>query len=208
MTAIELHDYRLEGCTFTFQEAVSLSRTASGKAVSRVEYGDPHLRARFLTWNLRVDDRHGWEAWKDSLRGGMRSFLAWDASRPEPLAYLSGVPDIIAGTWDGEGTVSALSAYQITAAGAPEGFQLRAGDHVGLVENDRYGLFRIEANTTAGASTMVVNVNPAVPPGYFTTAATVVFRRPKAEFILLSDTWSNPMDRLFSPISFEGVQKL
>lgn len=205
----ELHSYRLQTCTFTFSEGVSISRNAKGKAIAAVEFDDPHLTVRIASGRLDLHERHPWEAWKDSLRGGLRSFLAYDMSRAEPLAYRNGgVPQIVAGTWNGEGTASALSAYQITATGAPAGFTMSAGDHIGLVQGGRYWVGTVEETVTRGASTIVVPINPAIPLNMFGTGAAVVFRRPKAEFILVSDTWSNPVDTGFAPISFEGVQKL
>lgn len=204
----ELHSYALNESTFTFVEQVSLSRSAGGATVATVEYGDPYLRAKFVTLRMGLAERHGWEAWKDGLRGGLASFLAWDASRPEPLAYPAGVPEIMAGTWNGLGSATALAAHLITASGAPQDFRMTAGDHIGLVQSDRYGLFRVGENVAADAGSIAVQVEPAVPLNMFTAGATVVFHRPKAEFIFLSSTWSNPVNAEFAPISFEAVQKL
>lgn len=206
--AAELHSYELNESTFTFTEQVSLSRSAGGKAVASVEYGDPYLHARFVTLRLALAARHGWEAWKDSLRGGMKSFLAWDASRPQPLAYPAGVPEIVAGTWNGQGTVSAIATHLVTAAGAPQGFMMMPGDHIGIVQSGKHGLFRVTEEVTAGESSIAVPVDPAIPVNIFTAAATVHFHRPKAEFIILPSTWSNPVNAEFSPISFEAVQKI
>lgn len=205
--AKELHSYELNESTFTFVESVSLSRTGGGRAVAAIEYADPYLRARFVTLRLTLAQRHAWEAWKDGLRGGLRSFLAWDASRPEPLAYPEGVPAIKAGTWNGKGTASAIGSNLITAAGAPAGFKLSPGDHVGLVQAGRYGLFRVSAEAVAAAAIAVL-VEPSIPLSVFTPGATVVLYRPQAEFILLSETWANPVSAEFAPISFEAVQKI
>ncbi len=195
-------------CTFTLVEAVSLARTASGKAVARVEYGDPYFTARIETAPLYRDRRAAWEAWKATLRGGMVSFTTWDRSKPELLAYPAGVPEIVAETWNGEGTVATLAARLITAAGSPSGFQMKAGDHIGLVEGGRRYLGIVTADCARGASNIAVPVEPAVPPGIFTTAATVVFYRPEAEFILLADTFQCPRGPFLAPVSFEGVQKV
>ena len=97
-------------CTFTLVEAVSLARTASGKAVARVEYGDPYFTARFETAPLYRPERAAWLAWDASRRGGMVSFITHDLARSELLAYPAGVPEIIAETWNGEGTVATLAA--------------------------------------------------------------------------------------------------
>jgi hypothetical protein len=209
----ELHGYELATCTFTFHEGVSVSRTGRGRAISAVEDSDPYLGLSITTRRLMLEERHPWEAWKDSLRGGLKSFLAYDVSRKEPLAYGDGVPQITAGTWDGEGTIATggLAAHSITAAlntGAPADFKMMAGDHIGLVEGGKYGVFRVTEDATAGSGSIAVSVDPFIPTTVFTTAATVVFRRPKAEFILLSDSWSNPVNTEYAPISFDAVQKL
>lgn len=203
-----LHSYSLAECSFLLVEAVSLSRGVGGKTVAAVEVADPYWRAIFRTPNLAHTDKLGWAAWKNSLRGGLKTFLAFDWSRREPKAYPNGVPEILAATWDGEGTIDTLAAYLVTAAGAPEGFVMTAGDHIGLVEDGRYGLFTVTETVAAGASTIAVPVEPAVPLTVFTSAATVVFRRPLAEFILLADTWDERSMVDISPISFEAVQKL
>lgn len=203
----ELHSYRLSTCTFTFNDGVSISRTGRGRAVSAVEDSDPYLGLTVQTGRMPLSERHPWEAWKDSLRGGLKSFLAYDISRKEPLAYPDGVSEITTGTWDGTGSLTDLDAHLITATSAPSGFKMTAGDHIGLVEDGKYGVFRVTEDATATTS-IAVPVDPFVPTTVFSTAATVVFWRPKAEFILLSSTWSNPVNTEFAPISFEAVQKL
>lgn len=199
---------RFTDCTFTLVEGVSLARTASGKAVARVEFADPYLTATLATGPLYWPERARWQAWKAAKRGGMVSFLTHDLSKPELLAYPNGHPAILDETWDGNGTVAALAARLITAAGAPSGFEMKVGDHIGLVEASRYYLGIVTADCVRGTSNIAVPVEPAVPPGIFTVAATVVFYRPQAEFILLSETFQCPRGGYVAPVSFEAVQKI
>lgn len=207
---VEIHSYRLAQSTFSFIEGVSLSRNTGGKVIAAVEYADPHLRASFETPRLTIPERHPWEAWKDSLRGGLNSFLAYDVSRAEPLAYPGGIPEILDASWNGQGIASSLSAHVITAslqAAAPSDLTMTAGDHIGLIQSGRYWIGTVAETATASSSSIAVAVNPAVPLNIF-SAATVVFWRPRAEFILISSSWSNPVDMGFAPISFEAVQKI
>ena len=203
----ELYSYELAVCTFSLMDGVALNRAANGRVISAVDQFDPWILGKFKTRRLMPAERRAWVAWKNSLQGGMKSFLAWDASRQYPITYPNGVPEIIASTWDGEGTLSALAARQLTVGGAPTGFTLVPGDHVGLVEGGAYGVFDVTETAVAGASTMTISVDPFVPLTVFTTAATVVLFRPKARFVLDPDSWEDEGDIEFSPISFQGFQR-
>lgn len=205
----DLFSYRLGECTFSLVEPVSVSRTGGGRAISAVEYADPYWSARFVTHNPTMPtERKGWSAWKKSLRGGTKSFLAYDKTRCELIAYPKGHPSIIDSSWNGQGTVSALEPRLITALGAPSEFTMHEGDHIGMVENGRYGLFEVQETVVRGGSTIAVPVEPTIPLNIFTAAATVVFYRPRAEFILLGDTWNERGTMEFSPVSFEAMQKI
>lgn len=203
-----LPDSGFVSCRFALHEQVSLSRYAGGRAVARVQYGDPWIHASIETLPQYPSQRARWEAWLASLRGGMKSFITHDLSRPELIAYPNGVPEIVAGTWNGQGTIDSLAARLITAAGAPSGFTMSAGDLIGLVEDGRRWVGFVTETVTRGASTIAVPVDPAVPLGIFSSAATVVFYRPQAEFIILSDTWQQSNVAGPTSISFQAVQKI
>ncbi len=206
----ELLQHELVDCTFDLVESVSLSRTQGGRGVSPVEYADPYLTASIETGALSWQARNAWEAWRASLRGGLRTFKTYDVSRSELSAYPNGVPEIVAGIWGGQGTATAVAGYQITASGAPEGFEMRDGDLIGLQAGSplRRWVGFVSETAVAGASTIVVPVSNAVPTTIFTTGATVVFYRPEAEFILLSETWSCSKRDYLAPVSFEAMQKI
>lgn len=205
----DLYSYRLGESSFSLIDLVSVSRTGGGRAISAVEYADPYWAARFVSHNPTMPaERKGWSAWKKSLRGGIKSFLAYDKTRCELIAYPKGHPSILDSSWNGHGTVSSLAPRLLTALGAPAGFTMLEGDHIGLVENNRYGLFEVQETAVRGETTIAVSVEPAIPLDIFTAAAVVVFYRPKAEFILLGDTWNERGSMEFSPVSFEAVQKI
>lgn len=204
----ELPDYRLVDCTFNLNEPVSISRTHGGRGISAVEYADPYITATIQTGPIGWHERNEWEAWRASLRGGLRSFVTHDVSRERLAAYPDGVPQIVAGTWNGQGGMSAIAPHLVTATGAPSGFTMSAGDLIGLVQGGRRAVFFVSETVTRGASTIAVPVEPAVPTNIFTTAATVVFYRPKAEFILLSETWRCSKQGFLAQVSFDAGQKI
>lgn len=205
-----LLSHHLVDCTFNLVEPVSLSRGQGGRAVAAVEYADPYLTATVQTGMLTWQERNEWEAWRASLRGGLKSFVTHDVSRSELAAYPTGVPEIVAETWNGRGIATSVSGYQITASGAPEGFKMMPGDLIGLEAGSplRRWVGFVSEMATAGPATIAVPVSNAVPTTIFTTGATVVFCRPQAEFILLSDTWSCSKRDFLAPVSFEAVQKI
>lgn len=203
-----LLDHHLVDCTFNLVESVSISRAKGGRAVAAVEYADPYIAATIETGPVDWKTRSRWEAWRASLRGGLKSFVTYDVSRAELAAYPAGVPQIIAGTWNGQGAASSVTPYLITATGAPSGFKMTDGDMIGLVQNGRRAVFFVSETATRGASTIAVPVEPAVPTNMFTAGATVVFYRPQAEFILMSETWECSKRDYLAPVSFEAVQKI
>lgn len=186
---------------------VALNRYGNGKAVSAVDQYDPWFRAEFQTVPLAPQRRRVWSAWRNSLRGGMKSFLAYDAMRSFPLAYPAGVPSIIAGTWNGSGITTALSARGMTVEGVAAGYQASVGDHVGLVQDGKYSVHEIvEAAAADGSGDISIIFEPYVVLTMFSIGATAVFWRPKARFILDHETWEDDGDIEFTPISFVGLQ--
>lgn len=205
-----LPHHKLVECQFSLVEPVSISRTHGGRGISAVEYADPYISAVIETLPMPRSERAMWEAWRASLRGGLKSFVTYDTSRKELIAYPDGFPQIVAGSWNGQGTATAVAAHQISASGAPEGFKMMPGDLIGLQAGNplRRWVGFVSEEATAGASTIAVPVEPALPTTIFGIGATVVFYRPQAEFILLSDTWSCSKRDFLAPVSFEAVQKI
>lgn len=195
--------------TFTLDEGTVVSRHDEGRRGTVSQIRDPIWSAHLQTQPLDLGGRAEWQAWKNTLRGGLRSFLAWDVSRYEPRAYPNGVPEIIAGTWNGQGTVTSLATPgQIAASGTPAGFELMTGDRVGLIENGRYGYFDVSADATAdGTGAITVEVEPLVS-SLFTTAAVIVFRRPRLLMQMINGSFSAPGTAGLVPVSFDAVQVL
>lgn len=196
-------------CTFMLDPGTSVARHNKGMAGTVSQNREPVWTMHLETGKLKHEVRNQWQAWHHTLRGGLRFFLAWDISRQEPRAYPNGVPEIVAATWDGEGTVSSLStAGQIDASGAPAGFQLMVGDRVGLVESGRYGYFDVVEDATAdGSGDISITVEPLVQD-LFSTSAVVVFRRPKAKMQIVKGSFGSTSTYDLTPVSFDAVQVL
>ncbi|MBX3580839.1 MAG: hypothetical protein KF810_02945 [Rhizobiaceae bacterium] len=202
----ELNSYQLAECTFLIVEGVALSRAGKGRAITAIDQFDPWVMARIRTGPLTHAERRAWSAWKNSLRGGMKHFLAYDQARSWLLNYPHGVPEIIAETWNGEAIVTELSAYEMTVEGAPEGFVMLPGDALGLVLDGKHGWFEVTEASTAGGDEMTIAFAPYAPPTLFTVGSTAVLYRPKAKFVLDPDSWEETADTKLSPISFTALQ--
>lgn len=205
----EMFTYDLPVSKFTLDPGTSVSRHARGGAGTVSQIREPLWFAEFETTQMFREARAPVIAWLDTLVGGLKFFLAWDASQPQPLAYPNGVPSILAASWDGTATVTSLStAGEIAVSGAAGGFQMREGDKVGLVEDGRYGLYRVVENVTANGSGVVsIPVTPLVQD-FFSTSATAVLYRPKAKLQIDPTSISYEGGVFASPISFSAVQVL
>lgn len=205
----ELFSYELPKCRFALDHGTSVARHAKGAAGTVSQNREPIWFAEFETQPMFREDRARWIAWLDTLNGGLKYFLAWDASQPQPLAYPDGVPSIISTAWDGTATVTSLSTPGvISVSGISAGHELSAGDKVGLVENGIYGLYRVTEDVTAnGSGAVSIPVTPLVQ-GLFSTSATAVLYRPKAKFQIDQKSVSYDGGVDASPISFSAVQVL
>lgn len=204
----ELVSYdQLEALTFNVVSGDAISRTSNGRAISSVDHYNPWIMAEFETGPLYPEHRRAWSAWKNSLRGAMKSFLAYDLSRQYPLAYPNGIPSVIAGTWNGQGTTTVLSARSATISGVPVGYVATPGDALGFVQAGHYSWHEVtEAGTANGSGVLVVSFDPYIPLQMFTVGATAVLWQPKAKFVLDPESWRERGDESRSPISFTGLQ--
>ncbi|QKV17859.1 hypothetical protein [Oricola thermophila] len=206
---------RLAECTIDLDPGTEQAVHSRGRRATVSRVREPVWFGTFETPQLMDGDRIAWQSWGKSLRGGLRTFLAWDASRDLPLAYMSDgqMPDDGGSPWDGVATVSSLATPgQIDLTGVPAGYQATAGDRIGLEQEissrDRYGYFEIMEDATAdGSGNLSVTVEPLVP-SMFTTAAVAKLYRPLCEFRLVKDSFSAPSRVGYPAVSFQGVQVL
>lgn len=200
--------------TIEFEIARAVSKNALYGGTTQVrEMGEARWRASFSYAPMKREQFQALQAWLDSLRGGLRTFLGHDALKPYPLAYRGGFGGLLragGGAFDGTGSVVSIGTDTISVGQMPAGFVLRAGDMIGLVEGGRYGLFRILEDVSAnGAGSLAVTVEPRIVPGLFTIAARASFSRPSCLMTLDADSISASRTAMIrAPISFSGIQKI
>jgi len=204
------YDHLVE-CTFALVDGTSINRFANSQAVSAVEYYNPYHNIKVGTRPLYGPERRVWSAWKNSLRGGMKSFLAYDSTRQFAIAYPTGCPLLtdFGGAWNGQGVVTDLSARSATISGVAVGYIASPGDHVGFVLDGHYTLHEItEGGTANGSGILSVAFDPYIALEMFSVGATAVLYKPKARFIIDQGSWeeANGMPDKPIPIMFTGSQ--
>lgn len=198
-------------CLFTLVDSVSASPSAGGSFVNLSQVNDPVWQVKITTGLLGDDLKYAWSAWKKSLRGGLQKFIAYDASRKTPLAYPNAKqPSDINPTWDGSAVVASLAlGGALSLTGLPANYKIKAGDRVGLKQATYYGYYEILEDVTAsGSGAATVTVSPFLHTTIFTTSAIATLWRPKCQFIIDWQTWSEGSTNEPTPVSFEAWQRL
>lgn len=195
-----------------------------GGGVQNIEHSDPYWVCEIESSEVRASDAVALRTWLDTLRGGMKTFLAHDQARPRPAAYAndSAVTSLtratVGGAFNGTFELTTITAYALRTASAsltlPNGFQLRVGDYISVVQNNRYSLHRVteDVQATAGgqmnASNREIAIEPWIKTSLFTAGATANILRPLGEFFLDPESVQvDPNPRLTS-ISFKGKSKV
>ncbi|MGF7160124.1 hypothetical protein FHS85_001747 [Rhodoligotrophos appendicifer] len=183
-----------------------------GGGAQVIETGPSRWMASFTTQTLDLIAFGRFQAWLDDRRGGLEPFLGHDPHRPLPGEYIdSGLPALTSAgnPFAGTGAVTQLTATTIRLVGLPANFQFRAGDYVGLVEEERRGLFRVAADLTGASNGIAtVNIQPNVPLNLFSTAAT--YKLTKAACLMLIDPTSIAEETIGrrASISFDAIQRV
>jgi hypothetical protein len=197
-----------EESSFELVNGVSLARSQSDRVLNAIQIADPYWRAHIVTQPLELNERKRWRAWYESLRHGMKTFLAYDLAHEYPIAYPTGIPAGVGSpAWDGTGDVLAIAAHEAQVGGLPVGFILSEGDYFGLVQSGRYHVFTVPETVVAQSGGIItVPVNPAIPLTAFTTSATAVFWRPRFQMIVENGSFVCPGVEGLAAVSFDGVQ--
>lgn len=206
----ELPDYRLVKATFALVDAVRSSVSHTGSRINRTRTADP-------TWTLDVettprwpDEKRPWTSWKNSMRGGLRLFLACDVTRT-PAAYPDArTPQDIAPGWSGTASVSSLGASGLLGlSGLPAGYRLSVGDRIGIEQAGHFGYYEVDEDVNAsGTGSASVTVSPFLHTRLFTVGAVARLWLPKAKFILDGQSWQDDGGAAPSPISFRATQQV
>lgn len=204
-----LPDMALVACTFSLDDNTAASASGRGALINVTRTFDPMWRVRVETRPLYADEWPIWQAWKASLRGGVKTFIAHDHARPTPLAYRSAqAPADISAGWDGTaGVISVGLSGALSLSSLPSAYQFKVGDLIGLEQNGRYGLYLVQEDVTAAAGIASVTVAPFLH-SVFTNAAVARIWRPVAQFVIDWRSWSGEPAGNPTPISFEAFQRL
>ena len=200
----------LKLCDFRISRRQAVARPGSG-AVQSLELADPLWAVNAETAVLKPAERGVWRAFFDALRGGSKTFLMYDTSRPYPLAYAEGFAGlVIAGTatpYVGAGLLTNVSGTTLTISQLPTGFVISPGDYVGVPTATPRAVFRASVNGAIASNlgVAVVDVEP-VPPQDL--AGPVTFVRPSCVMRLVPGTESAPADAAGAPAVFQAIQDL
>lgn len=179
----------LRSGTLTLAENVAMSPSGKGAFANLTQVNDPVWLFAGETYTLRPALRAEWGAWKISLQGGLRSFLAFDTRRRAPLAYAGArSPDDIKAGWAGTANVVTLGAGGVlTLSGLPAQYRFTPGDRIGIEQGAplRRGYYEvIEPAGADGAGSATVTVAPFLHTALFSPGAVARLWRPVCELVL------------------------
>lgn len=205
-----LPDYSLTRGTFRLIDPVASSASHAGAKLNMSQVVDPAWIFEAETMPLWDNERRPWTAWKNSLRGGLRQFLAYDITRNPPLAYPAAkMPEDICAGWNGTASVSSVGlSGELGLASLPPSYQFKEGDRIGLEEGKARGYYEILEDAVAVGSKAVVTVAPQLHTGIFTNAAVARLWLPVAKFILDWQSWNEETIGGPSQISFTAYQRV
>ncbi|WP_299939409.1 hypothetical protein [uncultured Nitratireductor sp.] len=212
MTApLPLPDYNLVRGTIRLVDPVASSASHSGAKLNMTQVVDPAWIFEAETMPLWDDERRPWTAWKNSLRGGLRMFIAHDVTR-RPLAYpgAQASTDIAAG-WDGTATVTDVGlSGALAMSGLPAAYQASVGDRFGIENaSGSFGYYEATEDVSAsGAGDMAITLTPFLHRSLFQAGDTVRLWQPLCKFILDWQSWSEDTRGGPTPVSFTAYQRV
>lgn len=186
------------------------ARNRDGNGMLEVmELADPLWNLKLVTKPLRPTVRAAWKAWALSLQGGIQLFYAYPPIQQYPIAYgvsALGLTRAGGGAFNGDVTITAISATGFSLSTLPASYSLRAGDYISVPLSSGSRMLHqiVETVTANGSGGATVTVQPPVRSGSVTGTAQLV--RPTALFVLKHETFSAPDGEVLAPVSFEAMQ--
>lgn len=205
---------RMTEAWFDLIDNVSIQPSGRGSFVNVSQVNDPAWQGKFITPILSRDVRPVWSSWRKSLRGGLKTFIAYDVRHKAPLAYPTAtVPANIAGGWDGTVNVVTIAPgsdrSQLALNTLPTAtYQFKAGDRIGLEQNSNYGYYEVLEDKAGVASAATITVSPFLHNTVFTDVAVCRVWRPLCQFIIDPTSWTEQGTVEDTPVSFTGIQRL
>jgi hypothetical protein len=169
-----------------------------GGGVQTVEHSQPYWDVQWSTAPLTRAQKAELQAWWESLRGGLKSFLAYDPFNAFPNAYSSEAAVLAlsrfgGGAFNGSFGLTTVAANELrssaSASRPPAALVLTQGDMISVTQAGRYSLHRVVETVTADASgnfgsTNAIAIEPAIATASFTGGTAVAnVVRPLGEFI-------------------------
>lgn len=203
-----INNSRIQECWFDLIDDVAFSPSGRGSKINLTQVNDFIWKGNFKTPPLERSEAPVWQAWHKSLRGGLKTFIAYDIRRANPYAYPAAItPADIGAGWTGTAVVTALGlSGAISLSGLPAAYNFKCGDRLGLEQNTNYGYYECIEDTTAVAGVATVTVTPFLHTGFFTTAAVCRVWRPWCQFLI--GDWMEQGTVENTPITFTGAQRL
>jgi len=179
--AATLPDVPYSRFEFELMRFVSNSRSHGG-LMNIVEYGDPIWQAHVTTGFLSYSDGAAFDAWFQSLRGGLIPVLVKSPHYCTPRAHIHN-----RGAEAQAGTITAIvDKKKVTIGSIHAGLSLSIGDFVSFEQEGKYALVRVVTASGNGLSRMI-EIEPPLPDS-ITTGATVYFDRAQ---LLMRPDWSS-----------------
>lgn len=196
---------------FTPSRVQNVARTRGG-AVQTAERGRSLWSIDAKTTILAPAQFEEMQAWFDSLRGGLNTFIFYDPGRARPRAYpgvgWAGVTRHSGLPFTGSCTLQSASGYTVQLSDLPTSYVLSAGDMLCWLWGSTRTLHRAVETVTAVNGALTVQVEPDVPPGS-PTLAQVALETAHAVFRLV-DPFPAPPRVTYGgdQISFKAIQAL
>jgi len=206
-----VNNARMSECWFDLIDNVAFSPSHNGNLLNLSQIADPQWSGTFVTPILDRTEEPIWSAWRKSLRGGLKTFTAYDVRRAAPRAYPSAkLSTDIAPDWDGLASVTSVGeAGALMLSDLPANYQFKIGDRVGLEQGGHFGYYEVLEDVTAsGLGGAAITVAPFLHTTLFDDSAVCRVFRPLCQFMIDQSSWSAQGTVEDTPISFMGVQRL
>lgn len=194
-----------------------------GGGVQTVQHSQPYWDFTWTTPPLTRAQKAELTAWWESMRGGLKTFLAYDAAASYPSEYASAAAVLAltrhgGGAFTGTFGLTTVSANELRSSAAtpvaPANLKLTAGDMISVTQSGRYSLHRIVETVTATStgtftSSNPIFIEPAITTSLFTAGSAVAnVVKPLAEFVPDDSRFEATQTLNPSPATIAGFSKV
>lgn len=210
-------------CDLQLVTGTAGGRTRGGGTLS-VEIAAPYWDFRMETRPLTRSEKAQLQAWWNTLRGGGKTFYAWDRFNSYPQAYASQSAVLAltragGGSFDGTFEITSVpDAYSLRTNGGaaflPANFVLTAGDYISCIKSGVRSLHRVTQDVTAtiggvmNASERQIAIEPAINTTIFTASFTANIVKPLGEFVPDDSRFEARQTTLPSGATIAGFSKV